>query len=110
MTRPPLPRWLLLPVTAAVVFLCVPLVALLARVPWSRLPALLSAPAAVDALWLSLRTCALTTLVAAHLSERNNLPMLARSALATALNCAPKDVLARPKSERLAQFLSGNLK
>ena len=36
---------------------------------------------------------ALTTLVAAHLSERNNLPMLARSALATALNCAPKDVL-----------------
>ena len=36
---------------------------------------------------------ALTTLVAAHLSERNNLPMLARSALASALNCAPKDVL-----------------
>jgi molybdate transport system permease protein len=64
MTRPPLPRWLLLPVTAAVVFLGVPLVALLARVPWTRLPTLLSAPAAVDALWLSLRTCALTTLVA----------------------------------------------
>ncbi len=63
MIRPPLPRWLLLPVTAAVVFLAVPLVALLARVPWTRLPALLSAPAAVDAFWLSLRTCAVTTLV-----------------------------------------------
>ena len=63
MIRPPLPRWLLLPVTAAVVFLAVPLVALLARVPWMRLPALLSAPAAVDAFWLSLRTCAVTTLV-----------------------------------------------
>ena len=32
MIRPPLPRWLLLPVTAAVVFLAIPLVALLARV------------------------------------------------------------------------------
>jgi molybdate transport system permease protein len=63
MIRPPVPRWLLLPVAAAVVFLAVPLVALLARVPWTRLPALLSAPAAVDAFWLSLRTCAVTTLV-----------------------------------------------
>jgi molybdate transport system permease protein len=62
--RPPLPRWLLLPVTAAVIFLGIPLVALLARVPWTRLVPLLTAPAAVDALWLSLRTCALTTLVA----------------------------------------------
>ena len=45
------------------VFLAVPLVALLARVPWTRLPALLSAPAAVEAFWLSVRTCAVTTLV-----------------------------------------------
>ena len=63
MIRPSLPRWLLLPVAAAVVFLAVPLVALLARVPWTRLPALLSAPAAVEAFWLSVRTCAVTTLV-----------------------------------------------
>jgi len=62
--RPQLPRWLLLPAAAAAVFLAVPLLALLARVPWAGLPAILSAPAAVDALWLSLRTCALTTLLA----------------------------------------------
>jgi molybdate transport system permease protein len=55
---------LLLPAAAATVFLAVPLLALLLRVPWPRLPALLSAPAAVDALWLSLRTCALTTVLA----------------------------------------------
>jgi molybdate transport system permease protein len=60
--RPPLPRWLALPSAVAAVFLAVPLLALLARVPWRGLPVLLSAPAAVDALWLSLRTCALTTL------------------------------------------------
>jgi molybdate transport system permease protein len=60
--RPPLPRWLALPAGVAAVFLAVPLLALLARVPWGGLPALLGAPAAVDALWLSLRTCALTTL------------------------------------------------
>jgi molybdate transport system permease protein len=36
---------------------------MMARVPWSQLPGLLASPAAVDALWLSLRTCAVTTLV-----------------------------------------------
>lgn len=61
--RPALPRWLVVPAGAAAVFLAVPLLALLARVPWDRLPGLLSTPAAVDALWLSLRTCALTTIV-----------------------------------------------
>ena len=40
-----------------------------------------------------LRHDALNTVVAAHLSERNNLPLLARGALAAALNCAPKDIL-----------------
>jgi molybdate transport system permease protein len=64
MIRPPLPRWLLLPAAAAAVFLAVPLLALLARVPWARLPSLLAAPEAIDALWLSLRTCVVTTLVA----------------------------------------------
>ncbi|HRA76813.1 MAG TPA: molybdate ABC transporter permease subunit, partial [Propionicimonas sp.] len=62
MIRPPLPRWLALPSAVAAVFLAVPLLALLARVPWRGLPTLLSAAPAVDALWLSLRTCALTTL------------------------------------------------
>ena len=61
MIRPPLPRWLVLPASAAAVFLAVPLLAMLARVPWATLPALLATPAAIDALWLSLRTCLLTT-------------------------------------------------
>ena len=52
-----------LPATAAAVFLAVPLLAMLVRVPWGRVPALLSTPAAVDALWLSLRTCTLTVVV-----------------------------------------------
>ena len=62
MIRPPLPRWLALPAGAAGLFLLVPLLALLVRVPWTTLPSLLTAPGSVDALWLSLRTCALTTL------------------------------------------------
>ncbi len=33
------------------------------RVDWLRLPALLTSPAAVDALWLSLRTCAASTVL-----------------------------------------------
>ena len=42
---------------------------------------------------LGLRHVALSTVVAAHLSERNNLPLLARTALAAALGSAPEDVL-----------------
>jgi molybdate transport system permease protein len=61
--RPALPRWLVLPASAAAIFLAVPLVAMLARVSWPQLPDLLARPAALDALWLSLRTCAVTTLV-----------------------------------------------
>lgn len=63
MTEPAIPRWVLLPAAAAVAFLAIPLLAMLGRVPWSRLPELLSTPAAQDALWLSLRTCTLTTIV-----------------------------------------------
>ncbi|MCB0910270.1 MAG: molybdate ABC transporter permease subunit, partial [Propionibacteriaceae bacterium] len=63
MIRPALPRWVAVPALAAAVFLAVPLLAVLARVPWSQLPALLATPSATDALWLSLRTCTLTTLL-----------------------------------------------
>lgn len=63
MTRPALPRWLAVPATAAAVFLAVPLLAMLARVPWGRLPALLASPAARDALGLSLATCLLSTVL-----------------------------------------------
>ncbi len=63
MIRPSLPRWVWLPASAAALFLAVPLVALLAKVPWTTLPSLLTTAAALDALWLSLRTCVLTTLL-----------------------------------------------
>lgn len=51
------------PAAAAAVFLVLPVIAMLARVPWVRLPQLLSSPAAVDALAVSLRTCVLTTVL-----------------------------------------------
>jgi molybdate transport system permease protein len=54
--RPPLR--LLLPAAAAVCFLALPLVALLVRTPWSRLPTHLRSGALLDALRLSLETSA----------------------------------------------------
>ena len=61
MIRPALPRWLAVPAGFAVLFLAVPLVAMFGRVDWLRLPTLLTSPAALDALWLSLRTCLAST-------------------------------------------------
>jgi molybdate transport system permease protein len=63
MIRPPLPRWLAVPAAVATVFLAVPLVAMVVRVPWSRFLALLTTTSAVDAFWLSLRTCTASTLL-----------------------------------------------
>ena len=63
MIRPPLPRWLAVPAGLAAVFLAVPLVAMFGRVDWLHLPSLLASQAAVDALWLSLRTCAASTVL-----------------------------------------------
>jgi molybdate transport system permease protein len=61
--RPALPRWLAVPAGLAAVLLVVPLVAMFGRVDWLRLPDLLASPAAVDAVWLSLRTCAASTVL-----------------------------------------------
>jgi molybdate transport system permease protein len=61
--RPALPRWLLVPAGVAALFLAVPLVAMFGRVSWARLPALLVSPEALDALWLSLRTCTASTVL-----------------------------------------------
>ncbi len=58
-----LPWGLLLPSAVAVVFLVTPLVGLVARSPWRRLPALLSDPVAVEALRLSLLTSAAAMLL-----------------------------------------------
>lgn len=61
MIRPALPRWLALPAGIAAIFMTLPLLAMLLRVPWLQAPALLATPASLDALALSLRTCLLTT-------------------------------------------------
>lgn len=55
------PRWILAPAALAVLLVGVPLLGLLARVPWDRVPALLATPAALDALRVSLTTCAAAT-------------------------------------------------
>ena len=61
--RPTLPRWVLLPAALGIAFLGIPLLALVVRQPWGRIPALLGSEAARDALWLSLRTCSTSMLL-----------------------------------------------
>jgi molybdate transport system permease protein len=57
------PLALALPAAAGLTFLVLPLVGLLARTPWSELPARLAAPGVVDALRLSLVTATAATMV-----------------------------------------------
>ena len=57
MTRPPLPRWVVAGSVISVAFLGVPVLGVLLRIPWTQVPELLTRPAAVDALVLSLGTC-----------------------------------------------------
>lgn len=57
------PRWIVLPAALGAGFILLPLIALLTRVPWGELPALLATPAARDALSLSLRTSAAATVL-----------------------------------------------
>ncbi|HLS13467.1 MAG TPA: ABC transporter permease [Beutenbergiaceae bacterium] len=58
-----LPRWILVPAVAAVLLIAVPVLGMVARVPWADLPALLTSEAALAALGLSLRTSAVATLL-----------------------------------------------
>lgn len=63
-TPPPrldLPTWLFVPAAVGSLFVVVPLAAMLTRVDWTQLPALLTSPASLTALWLSLRTSAIAT-------------------------------------------------
>lgn len=53
-----------MPAGLALAFVAVPVLSLLSRVPWSRLPELLSTPEALDALSLSLRTCTVSLVLA----------------------------------------------
>ncbi|WP_181188367.1 ABC transporter permease [Actinopolyspora mortivallis] len=61
----PLPLWL--PAGCALALILLPVLGLFARVDPARLPALLTSPTALSALWLSLRTAALATGVSALL-------------------------------------------
>lgn len=58
-----IPRWLYLPATLGAAFLLLPLAAIVARVDWADFGALITSEASQDALWLSLRTSALSTLL-----------------------------------------------
>lgn len=58
-----LPRWLLLPATLGALFIVLPLAAMLTRTDWRAFPALISSPASMTALWLSLRTSAMATVL-----------------------------------------------
>lgn len=62
-TPRPLPRWLFAPAGLGLLFVAVPILGLLSRVPWPRLLAHLSAPEAAAALQLSLLTCTASLLV-----------------------------------------------
>ena len=63
MLRTPLPRWLLAAAVVTVLVMALPLVGLAVRIPWADVPTLLSSEAARDAMTLSLRTCALSTVL-----------------------------------------------
>ncbi|HJE52121.1 MAG TPA: ABC transporter permease [Tessaracoccus flavescens] len=58
-----IPRWAWFPFALAVALLAVPIIGLLIRAPWARLPELLTSERALDALGLSLATCAVATVL-----------------------------------------------
>ena len=57
------PRWLWLPAGLGVAFVVLPLVAMVARVDWADFPALVTSESALNALALSLRTSAASTVL-----------------------------------------------
>ncbi|WP_028639157.1 ABC transporter permease [Nocardioides sp. URHA0032] len=58
-----IPRWLYAPAAVGAAFVLLPLVAIAARVEWTDLFDLVTSQASKDALWLSLRTSAIATLL-----------------------------------------------
>ena len=62
-----LPTWLFVPAVGGVLLVLVPVAGMILRVPWAQLPWLLTSDASLDALWLSLRTAAASTALAALL-------------------------------------------
>ncbi|WP_341359986.1 ABC transporter permease [Georgenia sp. M64] len=58
-----LPRWVFVPAAVAATLVALPVLGMLARVPWDRLPELLTTDSALAALGLSLRTSAAATAI-----------------------------------------------
>jgi molybdate transport system permease protein len=58
-----LPLPVLTAAAVGVLVIAVPVLGMLLRVPWSRFPELVTSPASLDALWLSLRTSTAATLL-----------------------------------------------
>ena len=58
-----LPRWLYVPAALGAAFVLLPLAAIITRVDWSGFGGLITSASARDALWLSLRTSACSTLL-----------------------------------------------
>lgn len=90
--RTPLPRWLVAVAVLAVLLAALPLVGMAVRIPWAEVPSLLSSDAARDAALLSLRTCALSTVLCvllgtplAVLLSRSHGPFAAVARTVTAL-------------------------
>lgn len=77
---PSLPRWIFLPALAGAGFVLLPLVAMVARVEWGGFVGLVTSEAAQDALWLSLRTATVSTVLCVLLGGPMAL-VLARSRL-----------------------------
>ncbi|WP_241383573.1 ABC transporter permease [Rhodococcus sp. CH91] len=57
------PRWLFLPAALGLLFVVVPLVSMLLTVDWAEFPSLVTSPASLEALGLSLRTSAIATVL-----------------------------------------------
>ncbi len=63
----PYAPWLLVPGLLAGLFLVIPLLTILIRTPWTDFWGLISTRESMDALWLSIRTCLITTALCAIL-------------------------------------------
>ncbi|MDP9806251.1 molybdate transport system permease protein [Trueperella bonasi] len=58
-----IPTWFVLPALLALLALVLPLLGMTARVPWSDLGTILTSESSLDALWLSLKTCLVSTVI-----------------------------------------------
>lgn len=58
-----LPRWIYVPAALGVVFVALPLIAIVVRVDWPDFLSLITSDSSVTALWLSLRTAAASTVL-----------------------------------------------